>query len=51
MIYLHRINSIEELNIVPSDKGIEFDVREYKGEIVIAHDFERPGPLLSDFLK
>ena len=51
MIYLHRINSIEDLNIVPLDKGIEFDVREYKGEIVVSHDFERPGPLLSDFLK
>ena len=36
MIYLHRINSIEDLNIVPLDKGIEFDVREYKGEIVVS---------------
>lgn len=51
MIYLHRINSIEELDNVPSDKGIEFDVREYKGELVVAHDFGKPGPLLSDFLK
>lgn len=38
----HRVNTLEELERVPADHGVEIDVRDYDGELVLAHDpFER----------
>jgi len=39
MIYIaHRINTSKELNSIPCDIGIEIDVRDFKGELILAHD-------------
>ncbi len=39
MLYIaHRINTIKELKTIPSDWGVEIDLRDYKEDIVLQHD-------------
>lgn len=47
IIIRHRINTIEELRTVPSEYGIEFDVRD---GLIVTHDHRGTGPSLRDFL-
>ena len=52
MIFVaHRINTIAELNQVPSDFGVEIDLRDRGGEIVLSHDPFMEGVSLDDYLK
>ena len=50
-IIRHRINTIELLNTVPSDFGIEFDIREGQSGIVVTHDPWCTSILFDNFLK
>jgi len=43
IIIRHRINTIEQLEQVPSHQGIEFDIREGPSGIVVTHDPWTPG--------
>jgi hypothetical protein len=47
----HRINTIQDLQKVPLDRGIEIDIREHGGEIGLAHDPFSEGETLDAFLR
>lgn len=49
-IIRHRINTIDLLNTVPSEFGIEFDVRESYSGIIVTHDPWSEGIRLDEFL-
>jgi len=46
----HRINSSEALNLIPTDCGIELDLRSINSELVLGHDFPAQGEEFSHFL-
>ncbi len=55
-LFIHRINSSEELSHVPKEYGIEIDVRGYGDKLLLNHDpiddptkYEELEPLLSNF--
>jgi len=50
-IIRHRINTIEQLALVPLHQGIEFDVREGANGIVVTHDPWTPGVRFEEFLR
>ena len=47
----HRINTIEELKQIPSEYGIEIDIRDEKNDLILVHDPFKTGEKLDDFLK
>ena len=47
-IYQHRINSIEQLRSVPTNLGVEIDVRSDGDSLVLSHDPFMPGLVLFD---
>lgn len=50
-IYQHRINSIEQLNLVSTKFGVEIDVRSNGDSLVLSHDpFIRGSDLFEDWL-
>ena len=52
MIYIaHRINTVEELKYVPDTFGVEIDVRDVGGDLILAHDAFADGEKFSNFLK
>jgi hypothetical protein len=54
MIWIaHRINTVEQLRQVPPENGIEVDLRDSRGKLVLWHDPFPPedAPLFEDFLK
>jgi hypothetical protein len=50
-IIRHRINTIEQLALIPQTQGIEFDIREGKYGIVVTHDPWTLGVPFEEFLK
>lgn len=46
----HRVNTLEHINRVPSDRGIEVDIRDYDGELLLTHDPFTQGERLEDLL-
>ena len=54
MFIAHRINQLDEIiaaDVFGSADGIEFDIRDTGGEIVVQHDPFLGGQLFTDFLK
>ena len=52
MIYIsHRINTINELLTIPTEYGIEIDLRDYNNDIILSHDPFSIGDIFEDFLK
>jgi hypothetical protein len=51
MFIAHRINTLTELKELPTGVGLEFDIRDNNGDIVVEHDPYVGVLLLSDFLK
>lgn len=47
----HRINTIDDLRTVPQSMGVELDLRDYAGKIVLQHDAFKGGDIFEDFLK
>ena len=47
----HRINTLEELNKLPQEYGVELDLRDYNGELVLQHDPFIGGESFEDYLK
>ena len=47
----HRINTIPELKQVPRNYGIEFDVRDSNGELLITHDPFTIGPIFEEYIR
>lgn len=50
-IIFHRINTIIELEKIPTTAGVEIDVRDYKDELILQHEPFVSGELLEPFLK
>ena len=46
----HRINTFKELKDLPSDLGIEIDIRDYNEQLILQHDPFLTGEFLRDFL-
>jgi hypothetical protein len=46
----HRVNTLAHLARVPEERGIEVDVRDYEGELRLAHDPLESGERLEDLL-
>ena len=46
----HRINTIDQLNRVSTDHGVEVDIRDYDGDLRLVHDPLLSGQRLDDFL-
>ena len=53
MFISHRINYLDTaaVNIFNECDGIEFDIRDSKGQIIVQHDAFKEGQLFSDFVK
>lgn len=47
----HRINTVEQLQNVPSSYGIELDIRAYKDQLILHHDPFQNGELFEDLLR
>lgn len=46
----HRVNTLEHLQRVPPERGIEVDVRDYDGDLRLVHDPFQSGERLEDLL-
>ncbi len=51
IVVRHRINSIEELIVIPETQGIEIDLRSLNGALILQHDPFRKGELFSEWIK
>lgn len=47
----HRVNKVEELKSLPLEYGVELDLRDEAGEIIISHDPFVLGERFEDYLK
>lgn len=50
IIYRHRVNTIRELQDTPAAEGVEIDLRDYDGDIVLQHEPLKGGERFEDFL-
>jgi hypothetical protein len=50
-IIRHRVNTIEELRLVPKDFGVEVDIRSWGGELIVEHDAFTKGVSVQNWLK
>jgi hypothetical protein len=48
---IHRVNTIEKLVTVPSQYGVEIDIRAYNSSLVLNHEPYQDGELLETFLQ
>ena len=46
----HRVNTVAHLSRVPTNRGVEVDIRDYDGDLRLAHDPFVGGERLEDFL-
>jgi len=47
----HRVNTVEELRLLPVCFGVELDLRDYNGHLILQHDPFEPGEFFEDYLK
>lgn len=47
----HRINTIEELKKIPTEFGVELDIRDYGDTLLLQHDPFKTGESFEEFLK
>lgn len=50
-IYIHRINTIEDIQKTPTNFGVEIDLRSEGADIILNHDPFMKGPNLETFLE
>lgn len=50
-IYIHRVNSLEQLKSIPKEYGIEIDLRSEGDEVILHHDPFKRGETLEVFLE
>jgi hypothetical protein len=46
----HRINTVDELRLIPPEFGVEIDVRAYRDRLVLTHDPYEDGDELEEYL-
>ena len=51
ILITHRINTLKELKKIPPKYGVEIDVREYRGRLILQHEPFVTGEKLEVFLK
>jgi len=51
LIAEHRVNTIEHLNRVPHNRGVEVDIRDYDGALRLCHDPFTRGEEFEEYLK
>jgi hypothetical protein len=51
LIIRHRVNSIQELNLIPPSQGVEIDLRFSTQGVYLQHDLKCEGDLLKDWVK
>jgi len=51
MFIAHRINTIKELNDIPTHVGVEVDLRDYNGKLILSHDPFIEGELFEEYLE
>jgi len=51
ILITHRINTLKELKKIPPKYGVEIDVREYRGRLILQHEPFVAGEKLEVFLK
>ena len=51
LIIRHRINTIRALKTVPIEQGVEVDVRDFDGKLILNHDPFQKGENLENYLK
>lgn len=49
--FAHRINTIEELQNIQNEYGVELDLRAYNEHIIVQHDPFLKGQLFTDYIK
>ena len=47
----HRINTIEELKLIPKEYGVELDLRDYGDKLILQHDPFKDGEDFEEYLK
>lgn len=47
----HRVNTIKELEKIPKEYGVELDLRDFKGKLVLHHDPFKDGEDFEEYLK
>lgn len=50
-IIIHRINTIKQLKEIPDKYGVEVDIREHNGKLILNHEAFGRGDFLEDYLK
>lgn len=48
---IHRVNTIKELETIPSEYGVEIDIRAYNQDLILNHEPFETGDKLEDYLK
>lgn len=48
-LYRHRINTVDALQAIPLEHGIEFDLRSSGSDVLVTHDPFTTGPRIEDF--
>jgi hypothetical protein len=51
LVICHRINTIEQLQKIPEQYGIEIDLRDSNNKIIVTHDPFTTGPEFKDYIK
>ena len=46
-VYRHRVNTLADLETVPGDMGIEFDLRSSGNDVLVTHDPFTTGPTIA----
>jgi len=50
LIVAHRINTLEELANIPREFGVEVDLRDYDGKVILQHDALKGGEPFEEYL-
>ncbi len=50
-IIVHRVNTIKQLKTIPTNYGVEIDIRETNGKLILNHEAFGTGDLLKEYLK
>lgn len=50
-IIVHRINNVKQLKKIPTNFGIEIDIRSHKSKLILNYEPYKSGDTLDSFLK
>ena len=50
-VIYHRINTLNELDVIPFNAGVEIDIRDFQNNLILQHDPFTGGEMLEPFLE